>query len=575
MGYDAFQHRISARLTRLYGEIEGAKATDRLLELLSAFRSAERAPRRRAGALCESDVVLISYADSLRAEGQAPLQALRAFLHAHVPAAVSGLHLLPFYPSTSDGGFAVSDFLSVDPALGEWADVHALAAERDLMFDLVLNHVSTSSAWFQQYLDARPPGRDFFIALEPDADVSDVVRPRTHPVLVPFDTQDGVRHVWATFSHDQVDLNYDNPEVLLTMLDVLLQYVRHGARYVRLDAVAFLFKRLGTSCIHLEETHEAVRLIRDVLDAAAPEVAIITETNVPHAENVSYFGQGDEAHMVYQFSLPPLLVHAAFTGQTRYVMRFLQSQTPLPEGCTFFNFIASHDGIGLRPAEDVLPAEEVDRLVRGMSRFGGLVSHRVTREGHRPYEINIALFDAMRGTEAGEDHLVVSRFVAIHSVMMAMQGVPGIYIHSLLGTPNDYEGYDRSKHARDINRRKWDLRELLPVLENARAPQSHIFDEMRRRLTIRRRQPAFAPSAGQHTVPLPDGLVGFVRVAKEQTIVAIHNLRAEPIVLRFREGDGLPISDTTVDLLSGQAVGRAMGGLTFYPYQCVWLSTEP
>jgi len=120
-------------------------------------------------------------------------------------------------------------------------------------------------------------------------------------------------------------------------------------RIARLDAVAFLWKELGTNCLHLPETHELVKLFRDVCEIVAPRAIILTETNVPHAENVSYFGQGDEAHMVYQFSLPPLLLHAFITGNGQYLTHWASGLEPPPAGCTFFNFTASHDGVGVRP----------------------------------------------------------------------------------------------------------------------------------------------------------------------------------------------------------------------------------
>jgi sucrose phosphorylase len=519
--------------------------------------------------------VLITYADSIRRPGEAPLKTLARFLDEQLAGAVNTVHFLPFCPSSSDGGFSVIDYKAVAEAHGTWDDIADIGARHDLMMDLVLNHCSSESEWFQAFLRGEGEGQDFFHALPADTDVSAVVRPRTHALLQPFDTASGEQHVWATFSRDQPDLDYSNPAVLLAMVDVLLTYIERGARIVRLDAVAFLWKRLGTSCIHLDETHDAVKLMRDIVDAVAPDVILLTETNVPNEENLSYFGAGDEAHMVYQFSLPPLLLHTLFAGDATALTRWAASlRTPAP-GCTFFNFTASHDGIGLRPVEGLLDDQELERLVAGMQRSGGLVSFRaVDADRQRPYEINIGLFDALRSSAKGRDRLQVQRFLAAQTAMIGLRGIPGVYIHSLTATPNDHEGYDKTGHPRDINRHRWDEAALLERLGQPRRYGSRVFREQRRRLGLRRWQPAFHPDASMEVLQLGSALFAFERLSLDGThrILALHNVTPEEqrVSLSHRALARLP--RRALDLLSGVDIDGSTTELVLEPYQCMWLA---
>ncbi|MGH3588768.1 MAG: alpha-amylase family glycosyl hydrolase, partial [Pseudonocardia sp.] len=305
-GQDA--DRLREHLSRVYGDEAAAATMPQLVTLLDDF--AERRPDHAGSGVepfDERDIVLISYGDQVHEPGHPPLDTLHQFLAAHAPQ-ISGLHLLPHYPSTSDDGFAVADFTAVDPALGTWSDVSGLGSDFHLMLDAVVNHTSASHPWFTGWLDGDPRYEGFYIDVDPATDLDSVTRPRTTPLLTP--TRSG-RWVWTTFSADQVDLDYSNPAVLLAVTEVLLEYVAHGARLLRLDAIAFLWKRVGTSCIHLPETHEIIRFWRTVLDLVAPGTLIVTETNVPHRENLTYLGDGtDEAHLVYQFALPPLTLAA-------------------------------------------------------------------------------------------------------------------------------------------------------------------------------------------------------------------------------------------------------------------------
>ena len=534
-----FEQTVHHYLTHLYGPRAG-EVQRRIDQHLANFRTASTAspPANTAGhdapTWSEKDQWVICYGDSILDEGTPPLAVLDTFLQRYLGDAISGVHVLPFFPWSSDDGFSVIHYREVNSELGEWAHIQTLASHYDLMADLVLNHVSRESLWFVDYLTGSLPGRDYFIEVDPDTDVSQVTRPRSSPLLVPISTRRGTRHVWATFSEDQIDLNFENPDVLLEFVGILLFYLQQGVRIIRLDAVAFLWKRLGTSCIHLPETHTVVRLLRAIVDEIAPGTLLITETNVPHAENISYFGlerlakgAPDEAHMVYQFALPPLLLHTLTRGEATTIQTWLNSLPVLPEQCTYLNFTASHDGIGVRPLEGLLPDHERDALLELMHRFGGFVSMRSNPDGSdTPYEINITWFEAMCGTRRGPDPWQIARFLCSQAIMLSLQGIPALYIHTLTGTLNDVEGVERSGRLRSINRRRWQLDELALLLESPSTPTHDVFHALHRLLVQRRQEPCFHPNAPQRVIETPPELLAIERgpLRNGRRLLALYNV---------------------------------------------------
>ncbi len=534
-----FEQTVHHYLTHLYGPRAG-EVQRRIGQHLANFRTASTAspPASTAGhdapTWSEKDQWVICYGDSILDEGTPPLAVLDTFLQRYLGDAISGVHVLPFFPWSSDDGFSVTHYREVNSELGEWAHIQTLASHYDLMADLVLNHVSRESLWFVDYLTGSLPGRDYFIEVDPDTDVSQVTRPRSSPLLVPISTRRGTRHVWATFSEDQIDLNFENPDVLLEFVGILLFYLQQGVRIIRLDAVAFLWKRLGTSCIHLPETHTVVRLLRAIVDEIAPGTLLITETNVPHDENISYFGlerlakgAPDEAHMVYQFALPPLLLHTLTRGEATTIQTWLNSLPVLPEQCTYLNFTASHDGIGVRPLEGLLPDHERDALLELMHRFGGFVSMRSNPDGSdTPYEINITWFEAMCGTRRGPDPWQIARFLCSQAIMLSLQGIPALYIHTLTGTLNDVEGVERSGRLRSINRRRWQLDELALLLESPSTPTHDVFHALHRLLEQRRQEPCFHPNAPQRVIDTPPELLAIERgpLRNGRRLLALYNV---------------------------------------------------
>ena len=563
----AVRDRIGERLCRLYGAERAPACLARLEEVLG------RHPvRPRSAAWTHRDVVLITYGDTLRRDGEPPLRTLKRFTEGRLAGVVSAIHILPFFPFSSDDGFSVIDYRVVRSDLGDWSDIGALGEGFRLGFDLVLNHASAHSEWFLQFVDAEPPGRDFLVCASPDDDLSAVVRPRTHPLLTPVETASGTRHVWTTFSADQVDLDFSNPDVLLEFVDIVLQYARRGAGILRLDAIAFLWKEVGTPCLHLPGTHEVVKLLRDVLDVAAPGTWLLTETNVPHAENVSYFGDGDEAHMVYQFSLPPLLLHALTTGDATHLTRWAAALQPPPAGCTFLNFTASHDGVGVRPLEGLLPDDERRTWVDSLRRQGVHVASKRDPDGSEsPYELNVTYVDALTG-DAGEDEsLHVARFLASQTTALALRGIPAVYLHSLTGTRDWHEGVAETGRPRTINRRSWDEAELEARLADGGSFHARVFDELTRRIRIRADSPAFHPDSDQRILDLGPSLFAVLRGSGAHRILALNNVTGASLAVPDLAPE-LGTSAPLTDLLAPAAPSIRPDAVELPPYGCAWLS---
>jgi sucrose phosphorylase len=578
---------IQSHLIALYGETAGRAAYARLRAIMQRHLQSSPASRARAekgsgGEVTQHDAILITYGDQVRERDVPPLRTLAEFCAQHLAGLVSGVHILPFYPWTSDDGFSVKDYGAVDPALGDWDDVARVGGAFRLMLDAVINHLSAHSAWFQAFLRDDPKYRDFFITVEGAPDLSQVVRPRALPLLTKFDTPSGEKRVWTTFSDDQVDLNYRNPEVLLEIIDTLLSYAARGAEFIRLDAIAYLWKEIGTPCIHLPQTHRVIQLLRAVLDEVAPHVLLITETNVPHADNISYFGDGPatrEAQLVYNFALPPLVLHSLRTGSARVLSEWAAGLALPSDRVTFFNFLASHDGIGLNPARGILPEAEIDALVAQARAHGGLVSYKHNPDGSQsPYELNINYFDALsdpHGDEPLDEQ--VDRFMAAQAIMLSLVGVPGIYFHSLFGSRGWPEGAAQTGRNRTINRQKLERDGLERDLADPAALRHMVFTRYAQLLTTRARSAAFHPQGQQRIVDCGEAVFAVLRYAPGTgaRVLCLQNVSPRPQAVRADLEDVLgpsPRDGEVTDRLSGRRFGlRRRRALRLRPYQTVWL----
>lgn len=558
--------RVRHHLTVLYGEAEA----DRVLPELKRLIESADIPPQPDEAWSEKDVLCITYADSMLGAGT-PLETLHRFFRTYVGDLINTVHLLPFYPYSSDDGFSVIDYDEVREDLGSWDHVFTMSKDHRLVFDCVVNHVSAASRYMERYAAGHPSYEKFFIETDPESDLSDVVRPRTLPLLHEFDTREGKRWLWTTFSRDQIDLNYRNPHVLLEMVRVMLSYAEKGASMLRLDAIPYVWKEEGTSCIHLDEAHTLVKLFRDVYDMAAPHVRLLSETNVPHEENVAYFGDAlDEAHMIYNFTLAPLILWSLLKGDASVLSQWACKLEIIAEHATYLNITATHDGIGVRPTESILTDAERMELVQHVCSHGGLMSSKRNSDGSEsPYELNINYFDALTHPESSEPlDLQVKRFLVSQAIPMALVGVPGIYIHSLVGSRSDREGVRRTGHARSINRAKIRIEELEDALANPDSLRHRVFAGMKRLLESRTRHAAFSPKAPQTIHSMGASVFALERHNPDtgDRVLALHNVSDMELDLDL----GARLEGNAVDLLSGAPVTPGM--LHLEPYQVCWIA---
>jgi len=555
-------------LKKIYGAKTGNLAFDNILPIIERFPLRKG---RERGYFSQEDVFLITYGDTLKKKGERPLETLYKFAVQQFKDVFSTIHILPFSPFSSDDGFSVIDFFTVNPEVGTWEDIRRLGKDFQLMFDLVLNHVSAKSMWFQNYLAEKPNYEDLAIEVDPLADLSLVTRPRSLPLLTRFKkTSDEPVYVWTTFSADQIDLNYKSLEVLKQMVKALLFYVEQGATSIRLDAVAYIWKEIGTTCIHLPQAHQLVQLFRSILNVVAPDVLLITETNVPHYENMSYFGDGhNEAQMIYNFTLPPLLFYTFVREDSTVLSEWAKDLKVMSKSNTFFNFTASHDGIGVRPLEGILPQAEIDKLIDIVKDNGGRVSYKRNPDGSdSPYELNITYVDALLTPGVTKKSWHAQKFLASQSIQYALPGVPASYIHSVLGSRNWQVGVRQTQSARTINREKLQVNDVLSQLKDPETFRSQIFNRYIKMIKTRRKQPAFHPNADFEILGIDPQVFVIARHAENQKLYAVTNISSKQVTASLSSA-GAP--ERMRDVMTGEIFRTDV--LKLNPYQFLWLST--
>lgn len=581
------EKQMRARLALLYGEqaepdiykelerilvVHHSYMTPELIEAEKNFRVSDR--------FTEKDVILITYGDLIVSENKMPLVALADFTQRMFHGLINTLHILPFYPYSSDRGFSVMSYQEVDSSLGSWEDIREIGKTFKLMFDGVINHCSARCKWFRRFVSGDPDYKDYFIAFDSPDDLDTeslqkILRPRTSDILTPFDTIDGTKYVWTTFSEDQVDLNFKNSRVLMKIIRILLDYVRRGADIIRLDAITYLWRELGTSCAHLEQTHEVAKLLRDVLNVVAPHVVIITETNVPHDDNITYFGNGrDEAQMVYNFALPPLVLHTFLTGNARALTGWAKDLVPPSNTTAFFNFLDSHDGIGLPGAKGILTPDEIEDLCTSVRDGGGFVSMKTNGDGSESaYELNATWFSAVNPSEDDPMNVRIDRFLASRAVALALRGVPGIYILSMFASTNDVEAVSRDGVKRSINRSSLYEKKIVDMMDR-NSIEKHATDGFMRLLEVRVNEPAFHPNSAQTVLDLGDSVFGLVRTPHDgsDNLLSLINVTAKPVTVSIPVAE-LGFNGVLHELIKDENIASEDDIWLFElaPYRVAWL----
>ena len=572
MNSSEIRNQISIKLRKIYKPFykkkELVNLSDEIVKSIS--RSNKIKNSKKSFNLSEKTSLLICYGDSvLGTKTNKSITELKKFYNKYLYKCFNSVHFLPFYPSSSDSGFAVKDHYKIDPRLGKWGDIKSFSKNSFIMADVVINHSSSRGLWFKNYLRNNSPGKNYFFTVSQKFNSKNVVRPREHRLLKKVSIFGKNRYLWRTFSNDQIDLNFKNPKVLIRFIKIIINLINHGVNIFRLDAIAYLWKESGTKCINLKQTHEIIKILRIVCNSLNKSAIIVTETNLPESENISYFGNYDEANWIYNFSLPPLLVHSLLFEDSRKITSWSKKLPQNKLGNSYLNFIASHDGIGMRPVEGLLNKDAINKMFKRLKKNGGEFSFRkVQGKSKKVYEANITLFNAFQKTDndpKGKYHY--ARYLCAHAIMISFEGIPAVYFNSMFGTANDVNKYIISNNKRDLNRYKWSAERLNKLLANKNSKQYLIYEEISNLLNIKQKNKAFHPNALRKTMNLGPKIFAFKRISldKKQIVTCISNLSSitQNIKIQLK-------NKKYKELIIGTAINK--NNITLDPFQTIWLS---
>ncbi|WP_288250328.1 sugar phosphorylase [uncultured Prochlorococcus sp.] len=524
----------------------------------------------------QSHSVLITYADSIYKNGEPTLITLRDLLSNHFGSLSRVIHILPFLKSTSDGGFAVSSYDSLEEKFGDWNDLKSISKNHVLMADLVLNHVSSSHQWVQQFIKSQELGISNVFSPEQNLDWSNVVRPRSSSLFSQINTENGPKQVWTTFGPDQIDLNWQNPKMSLEFLNLIILYLSNGVKWLRLDAVGFIWKESGTTCLHLPKAHSIVKILRILLNDLLDDGVLITETNVPQKENLSYLVPKDEAHMAYNFPLPPLLLEAIITSRADILNSWISDWPELPYDTTLFNFTASHDGVGLRALEGLMNEQRIKDLLINCEKRGGLVSHRRLSNGEdKPYELNISWWSAMEDSSRDSNRFQFERFILTQLLVMALKGVPAFYLPALLASENDIKSFSMTGQRRDLNREKFKSDNLVSVLNNPESNANKNLKCLRNAMDLRSELEQFHPRSEMECLSKGrSDIVVIKRGNGPKSIFAIHNMTENKINYQLNDYDLPEIKDNDFNMKDFLASTKYnWKNISLDPFQVIWLGS--
>ncbi len=499
-----------------------------IIQLINNFN--EKNPKKKKS-ISEKTTLVICYGDSVYSEKKKSIRVFQSFFQKKLKNYFNTIHFLPFYPSSSDSGFAVKDHYKVDNKLGNWLDIKSISKSTNVMADMVINHSSARGLWFKNFLKKKEPGKDYFLTVDNKFDTSKVIRPRDHTLLKKIKIFNQSDYLWRTFSPDQIDLNFRNPSVLIQFIKIMIHLINNGVTIFRLDAIAYLWKENGTKCINLKQTHEIIKLLRNIINLLNIQTTIITETNLPENENLSYFGKNDEANWIYNFSLPPLLIHAFLFENSSYLNKWSKNLPNTKNDNCYLNFIASHDGIGIRPTEGLLNKKTLNNFLNRLKKNGSKFSYRkVQNKAKKVYEANITVFDALKKSDYDiKGKFYLERYISCHAIMISFEGIPAIYFNSIFGTSNDEAKYIITGNNRDVNRYRWNFKNITNKLKNNKSKQNIFYQNICNLLNIRRKQKAFHPNALRINLNFGKKVYAFKRVSidKKQTILCITNLSSK------------------------------------------------
>ena len=545
------------------------KFEDEIIQIIKNFN--KKNPKRKKN-ISEKTSLIICYGDSIYSNKKSSISLFKIFFQKKLKNYFNTIHFLPFYPSSSDSGFSVKDHYKIENKLGNWSDIKKISKSNDIMADMVINHSSARGLWFRNFLKNKKPGKNYFLTIDSKFDTSKVIRPRDHKLLKKINIFNKKEYLWRTFSADQLDLNFKNPSVLLRFIKIMINLINHGVTVFRLDAIAYLWKESGTKCINLKQTHEIIKLLRTICSYLNVETIIVTETNLPEKENLTYFGKNDEANWIYNFSLPPLLIHAFLFENSSYLNQWSKKLPVTKNGNSYLNFISSHDGIGIRPTEGIFNQKILSSFLKRLKKNGSKFSYRkVKNKLKKVYEANITVFDALKKSDYdSKGKFFLERYVSAHSIMISFEGIPAVYFNSLFGKSNDEAKYIITGNNRDVNRYKWNYKNISKKLSNKNSKQSIFFQKISNLLSIRRKQKAFHPNASRHNINLGSKIFSFKRISinKKQTVICITNLSS-----KIQRANLNKIYHNWTNLI-GSKIEIKNKLLILKPFETIWLSNK-
>ena len=567
------QKKIISILKKIYRQILTKQNIDLLKnEIVQLIEDFNKKNRLNKINISEKTSLVISYGDNIYSSQSSSMKIFQKFFQKNLEKLFDTIHFLPFYPSSSDSGFAVKDHYQIDKKIGNWSDLKKISKSKKIMADVVINHASARGLWFKNFLKRKKPGKDYFLTVNSKFNTSKVVRPRDHKLLKKIKIFEKNDYLWRTFSPDQIDLNFKNPSVLLRFIKIIIYLINNGVTIFRLDAIAYLWKQNGTKCINLSQTHEIIKLLRVVTSLLNVQTLIITETNLPEKENLSYFGKNNEANWVYNFSLPPLLIHAFLFENSSYLNQWSRKLPSTKHGNCYLNFIASHDGIGIRPTEGILNEKTLSSFLKRLKKNGSKFSYRkVQNKSKKVYEANITVFDALRKSDFDPKGLFfLERYVSAHAIMISFEGIPAVYFNSLFGKSNDEAKYIITGNNRDVNRYKWNFNNITTKLRDKKSKQSIFYRNIGALLEIKRKQKAFHPNASRININLGPKIFCFKRISKDkkQSIICMTNLSSKIQTPNFKKIGNYR------DLLNSNLKFREGTSLILKPFQTVWLTNN-
>ena len=521
-----------------------------------------------------SSVILITYADGIREIGEPSLITLKKLIDNYFGDSFSIIHILPFLASTSDGGFAVSSYEELDPKFGNWENLFSISKDRILMADLVLNHVSSSHPWVQKFRQSTEPESSYILSPSQNGKWDNVTRPRNSSLFTSLLTVNGNKDVWTTFGPDQIDLNWKEPAVLIEFLKVIKNYFKYGITWLRLDAVGFIWKESKTTCLHLDSAHKIVRILRMLLMKINRSAILITETNVPQKENLSYLQSGEEAHLAYNFPLPPLLLECLFSNKADLINQWLFNWPETAINSGFINFTASHDGIGLRALEGFMDSKRFTQLLVSCEKRGGLISHRKMPNGdEHPYELNISWWSAMADNGRDSSLYQMERFLLSQIFVMSLKGIPAFYFQALMGSENDIKTFSRTGQRRDLNREKFDAKTLNFALQDPNSIASKNLKSIKHAIDVRRKIDAFHPDQPMSCLSKNRRDVVIIRRGQGDNVVwALHNMTNSKLCISL-------LDDLNLDREKSFSWRENLSNLEFSqnriyldPYSAYWLT---